>query len=80
MDDADVLKDNSKRVTQGVIEAIVIALITGAASSLVTVKVLERDIAALQTDVSRIHADLDKLRDDVYIPRSRVGVSTSGNP
>lgn len=67
-----MVEDNTRRVTQGVIEALIIAMVTGAASSFVTVKVLERDIVALREDVTEMKQDLEKIRGDVYVPRSRI--------
>lgn len=77
MPEQRMIEDNTKRVTQGVIEALVIALVTGAASSFVTVKVLERDIVALREDVAEMKQDLDRIKSDVYVPRTRLGAGGS---
>lgn len=70
--DSKMVEDNSRRVAMGVVEAVVIALITGAASSVITVKMMERDVAALRESVARVERDLAEIRKDVYVPRTRI--------
>jgi uncharacterized membrane protein (DUF106 family) len=73
-----IIEDNSRRVTQGVVEAVIIAIVTGAASSFITVKVQQRDIEALQKSVTEVKQELKEIRNDVYVPRTRIGVANGG--
>ena len=71
---SDVTADNTRRVAQGVIEALAIAVITGAVSSFVTVKVQQRDIEALKEQVQEVKREVQDIRRDVYVPRGNTAI------
>lgn len=54
---------------QRILEALVIAGVTGAIVMWGTQQVLEERISSLQRDVQSIQTDVQQLRRDVYVPR-----------
>lgn len=66
---SDVTVENTRHVAQGVMEALAIAVITGAVSSFITVKVQQRDIETLKEQLAEVKQQVNELRRDVYVPR-----------
>lgn len=56
--------------TQRIIEAVIIAALSGGASAYVSVAVMQADLKALSAKLTRIETTIDKMQGDLYIPRT----------